>query len=106
MQVIIMVEAAGAASSSLQYPPLEKTNREQLVSAKFSQRTLLAVTPLTLVIVILNVICLASYGAECDEYIRIFEYSNILVANIYSDIRAIFNTNTYSDIRSCQKKIV
>ena len=88
--------------------------------------------------------------SECDEYIRIFEYSNILVTNIYSDIRsyqfffyeyirtfvrvkfvctnifrhslvsvlecktltniriysnihAIFNTNTYSDIRSCQK---
>ena len=90
------------------------------------------------------------FRAECDEYIRIFEYSNILVTNIYSDIRsyqfffyeyirtfvrvkfvcknifgyslvsvlecktytniriysnirAIFNTNTYSDIRSCQK---
>merc|ERR1739844_742108 len=89
-------------------------------------------------------------NAECDEYIRIFEYSNILVTNIYSDIhsyqfffyeyirtfvrvksvctnifghslvsvlecktktniriysniRAIFNTNNYSDIRSCQK---
>ena len=89
-------------------------------------------------------------GSECDEYIRIFEYSNILVTNIYSDIRSyqfffyeyirtfvrvkfvctnifghslvsvlecktktniriysnirsIFNTNTYSDIRSCQK---
>merc|ERR1712001_792443 len=86
------------------------------------------------------------------EYIRIFEYSNILVTNIYldirsyqfffyeyirtfvrvkfvctnifrhslvsvlecktltniriySNIRAIFNTNTYSDIRSCQKKL-
>ena len=26
------------------------------------------------------------YGPECDEYIRIFEYSNILVTNIYSDI--------------------
>jgi len=25
---------------------------------------------------------------ECDEYIRIFEYSNILVMNIYSDIRS------------------
>ena len=25
--------------------------------------------------------------AECDEYILIFEYSNILVTNIYSDIR-------------------
>ena len=25
---------------------------------------------------------------ECDEYIRIFEYSNILVRNIYSDIRS------------------
>ena len=25
---------------------------------------------------------------ECDEYIRIFEYSNILVTNIYSDIRS------------------
>ena len=90
------------------------------------------------------------FKTECDEYIRIFEYSNILVTNIYSDIhsyqfffyeyirtfvrvkfvctnifghslvsvlecktktniriysniRAIFNTNTYSDIRSCQK---
>ena len=88
-------------------------------------------------------------GAECDEYIRIFEYSNILGTNIYSDIhsgqfclyeyirtfvrvkfvctnifrhsfmsvlesenrpniriysniRTIFNTNIYSDIRSCQ----
>ena len=55
-----MVEAAGAASSSLQYPPLEKTNRDQLVSAKFSQRTLLAVTPLTLVIVILSVIFIST----------------------------------------------
>ena len=27
-------------------------------------------------------------GAECDEYIRIFEYSNILVTNIYSDIHS------------------
>ena len=27
-------------------------------------------------------------GPECDEYIRIFEYSNILVTNIYSDIRS------------------
>ena len=26
--------------------------------------------------------------SECDEYIRIFEYSNILVMNIYSDIRS------------------
>ena len=26
--------------------------------------------------------------SECDEYIRIFEYSNILVTNIYSDIRS------------------
>ena len=26
--------------------------------------------------------------AECDKYIRIFEYSNILVTNIYSDIRS------------------
>ena len=25
---------------------------------------------------------------ECDEYIRLFEYSNILVTNIYSDIRS------------------
>ena len=88
-------------------------------------------------------------GPECDEYIQIFEYSNILVTNIYSDIhsykfffheyirtfvrvkfvctntfghslvsvlecktetniriysniRAIFNTNTYLDIRLCQ----
>ena len=49
LQVIIMVEAAGAASSTLQYPTLEATNRDQLVSAKFSQRTLLAVAPLTLV---------------------------------------------------------
>ena len=29
-----------------------------------------------------------SCGPECDEYIRIFEYSNILVMNIYSDIRS------------------
>ena len=88
-------------------------------------------------------------GTECDEYIQIFKYSNILVTNIYSDIRsfffyeyiwtfvrvkfvctnifghslvsvlecktktniriysnihAIFNMNTNSDIRSCQKK--
>ena len=57
IQVIIMIEAAGAASNTLQYPPLDqgkpplekKTNRDQLVSAKFSQRTLLAVAPLTLV---------------------------------------------------------
>ena len=28
------------------------------------------------------------FGAECDEYIRIFEYSNILVTNIYLDIRS------------------
>ena len=26
--------------------------------------------------------------SECDEYIRIFEYSNKLVTNIYSDIRS------------------
>ena len=26
--------------------------------------------------------------SECDEYIRIFEYSNILVTNKYSDIRS------------------
>ena len=26
--------------------------------------------------------------SECDEYIRIFKYSNILVTNIYSDIRS------------------
>ena len=26
--------------------------------------------------------------SECDEYIQIFEYSNILVTNIYSDIRS------------------
>ena len=86
-----------------------------------------------------------SSGSECDEYIRIFEYSNIysdirsnqfffyeyirtfvrvkfvctnifghsLVnvlecktktnIRIYSNIHAIFNTNTYSHIRSCQK---
>ena len=89
------------------------------------------------------------FRSECDEYIRIFEYSNILGTNIYSDIhsgqfclyeyirtfvrvkfvctnifrhsfmsvlesenrpniriywniRTIFNTNIYSDIRSCQ----
>ena len=93
---------------------------------------------------------ISNFGTECDDYIRIFKYSNILVTNIYSDIRsyqfffyeyirtfvrvkfvctnifghslvsvlecktqtniriysnihAIFNTNTYSDIRSCQK---
>ena len=28
------------------------------------------------------------FVSECDEYIRIFEYSNILVTNIYSDIRS------------------
>ena len=35
-------------------------------------------------------ICLinALFTPECDEYIRIFEYSNILVTNIYSDIRS------------------
>ena len=27
------------------------------------------------------------FSAECDEYIRIFEYSNIFDPNIYSDIR-------------------
>ena len=53
--------------------------------------------------------------AECDEYIRIFEYSNIFDPNIYSDIRSyhFLDTNIfgysfvstfwiriYSDIRS------
>jgi hypothetical protein len=47
--VIILVEAAGAASSSLQYPGLQGTHPTQLTSARFSQRTLLAVAPLTLV---------------------------------------------------------
>merc|ERR1712147_189172 len=28
------------------------------------------------------------FKTECDEYIRIFEYSNILVTNIYSDIHS------------------
>ena len=32
--------------------------------------------------------CVCVCGAECDEYIRIFEYSNILVTNLYSDIRS------------------
>ena len=54
-------------------------------------------------------------GAECDEYIRIFEYSNIFDPNIYSDICSyhFLDTNIfgysfvstfwiriYSDIRS------
>ena len=54
---------------------------------------------------------------ECDEYIRIFEYSNIFYTNIYSDIRSyqfswyeyirifiriIFLIRIYSDIRSYQ----
>ena len=30
----------------------------------------------------------ANSEAECDEYIRIFEYSNILGTNIYSDIHS------------------
>ena len=57
------------------------------------------------------------FQSECDEYIRIFEYSNIFDPNIYSDIRSylILDTNIfrysfvstfgiriYSDIRSCQ----
>ena len=92
---------------------------------------------------------LICFAAECDEYIRIFWYSNTLGTNIYLDIRSgqfclyqyiwtfvgvkyvcmnifrhsfmsvlesenrpniriysnirtIFNTNIYSDIRSCQ----
>ena len=34
-QVIILVEAAGAASSTLQYPTLENTNHEQALSLSF-----------------------------------------------------------------------
>ena len=35
--------------------------------------------------------------AECDEYIRIFEYSNIFDPNIYSDIRSyhFLDTNIF-----------
>ena len=41
--------------------------------------------------------------SECDEYIRIFEYSNIFDPNIYSDICLYhFLIRIYSDIRSCQ----
>ena len=36
--------------------------------------------------------------AECDEYILIFEYSNILVTNIYSDIR-LYQTISYEYIQ-------
>ena len=32
--------------------------------------------------------CQRHNGPECDEYIRIFEYSNILVTNIYSNIHS------------------
>ena len=38
---------------------------------------------------------------ECDEYIQIFEYSNILVTNIYSFI-LIFLLRIYSDTSSYQ----
>ena len=31
---------------------------------------------------------ISNFGTECDDYIRIFKYSNILVTNIYSDIRS------------------
>ena len=55
------------------------------------------------------------FGAECDEYIQIFKYSNIIDPNIYLDIRSyhLLDTNIfgysfvstffiriYSDIRS------
>ena len=58
-----------------------------------------------------------AFVAECDEYIQIFEYSNIFYQNIYSDIRSyhFLDTNIfgysfvstfwiriYSDIRSWQ----
>ena len=58
-----------------------------------------------------------SFVPECDEYIRIFEYSNILVTNIYSDIRSYqfffyeyirtfvrvkFVLRIYSDIHLCK----
>ena len=38
-----------------------------------------------------------AYGAECDEYIRIFEYSNIFDPNIYSDISSyhFLDTNIF-----------
>ena len=37
------------------------------------------------------------WGTECDEYIRIFEYSNIFDPNIYSDIRSyhFLDTNIF-----------
>ena len=76
IQVIIMIEAAGAASNTLQYPPLDqgnpplekKTNRDQLVSAKFSQRTLLAVAPLTLVNIVTFTALLGRPMCVRDEY--------------------------------------
>ena len=55
------------------------------------------------------------FETECDEYIRIFKYSNIFDPNIYSNIRSYhfldtnifgysfvstFGIRIYSDIRS------
>ena len=39
----------------------------------------------------------ALHSPECDEYIRIFEYSNIFDPNIYSDIRSylFLDTNVF-----------
>ena len=38
-----------------------------------------------------------AFVAECDEYIRIFEYLNIFYPNIYSDIRSyhFLDTNIF-----------
>ena len=62
-------------------------------------------------------VLISRYRSECDEYIRIFEYSNIFDPNIYSGIRSYHFSDTnifgysfvstfwiriYSDIRSCQ----
>ena len=50
---------------------------------------------------------LGSFGPECDEYIRIFEYSNIQIflIRIFVGVfvRIIFRIRIYSDIRSCHK---
>ena len=70
----------------------------------------------TLCLMIIDVLtCYVSCIAECDEYIRIFEYSNIFDPNIHSGIRSyhFLDTNIfrysfvstfwiqiYSDIRS------
>ena len=71
----------------------------------------------TFLLIIIDTAALSenSSAPECDEYIRIFEYSNIFDPNIYSDIRSyhFLDTNIfgysfvstfwiqiYSDIRS------